>query len=70
MYFYSTVIAVRDVHRFRTKKREGLGATRDSHRPGRRNLKDTNPLKVHKVENFFDSDFGICIISLLVMSKY
>jgi hypothetical protein len=27
-------------------------------------------LKVHKIENFFDSDFGICIISLIVMSKY
>ncbi len=27
-------------------------------------------LKVHKIENFFDSDFGICFISLLVMSKY
>jgi hypothetical protein len=27
-------------------------------------------LKVHKTENFFDSDFGICIISLLVMPKY
>ncbi len=27
-------------------------------------------LKVHKIENFFDSDFGICVISLLVMSKY
>ncbi len=27
-------------------------------------------LKVHKIENFFDSDFGICIISLLAMSKY
>ncbi len=27
-------------------------------------------LKVHKIENFFYSDFGICIISLLVMSKY
>jgi hypothetical protein len=27
-------------------------------------------LKVHKIENFFDSDFGICLISLLVMSKY
>ncbi len=26
-------------------------------------------LKVHKIENFFDSDFGICVISLLVMSK-
>ncbi len=25
------------------------------------------PLKVHKIENFFDSDFGICVISLLVM---
>ncbi len=22
-------------------------------------------LKVHKIENFFDSDFGICVISLL-----
>ncbi len=28
------------------------------------------PLKVHKIENFFDSDFEICIISLLVMAKY
>jgi hypothetical protein len=27
-------------------------------------------LKVHKIENFFDSDFGICVISLLFMSKY
>ncbi len=27
-------------------------------------------LKVHKIENFFDCDFGICVISLLVMSKY
>ncbi len=27
-------------------------------------------LKVHKIENFFDSDFGICVISLLVMAKY
>ncbi len=27
-------------------------------------------LKVHKIENIFDSDFGICVISLLVMSKY
>ncbi len=27
-------------------------------------------LKVHKIENFFDSDFGICFISLLVISKY
>ncbi len=26
-------------------------------------------LKVHKNENFFDSDFGICVISLLVMHK-
>jgi hypothetical protein len=24
-------------------------------------------LKVHKIKNFFDSDFGICVISLLVM---
>ncbi len=30
----------------------------------------TYALKVHKIENFFDSDFGICFISLLVMSKY
>ncbi len=27
-------------------------------------------LKVHRIENFFDSDFGICVISLIVMSKY
>jgi hypothetical protein len=27
-------------------------------------------LKVHKIENFFYSDFGICVISLLVRSKY
>ncbi len=27
-------------------------------------------LKVHKTENFFDSDFGICVISLLVIAKY
>ncbi len=26
-------------------------------------------LKVHKIENFFDSDFGICVISLLAMHK-
>jgi hypothetical protein len=26
-------------------------------------------LKVHKIENFFD-DFGICVISLLAISKY
>jgi hypothetical protein len=24
------------------------------------------PLKAHKIENFFDCDFGICVISLLV----
>ncbi len=29
----------------------------------------SEPLKVHKIENFFDSDFGICVISLLVMHK-
>ncbi len=27
-------------------------------------------LKVHKIEIFFGFDFLICIISLLVMSKY
>ncbi len=27
-------------------------------------------LKVHKIEIFLDSDFGICFISFLVMSKY
>jgi hypothetical protein len=26
-------------------------------------------LKVHKIENFFDSEFGICVISLLLMHK-
>ncbi len=31
---------------------------------------DLYVLKVHKIENFFDSDFGICIISLIFMSKY
>jgi hypothetical protein len=31
---------------------------------------NVDDLKVHKIENFFDSDFGICVISLLVMSKY
>jgi hypothetical protein len=33
-------------------------------------IKKRSCLKVHKIENFFDSDFGICVISLLVMSKY
>ncbi len=33
-------------------------------------LIDSLALKVHKIENFFDSDFGICVSSLLVMSKY
>jgi hypothetical protein len=27
-------------------------------------------LKVHKIENFFDIDFGICVISFIFMSKY
>jgi hypothetical protein len=27
----------------------------------------TAALKVHKIENVFDSDFGICVISLLVI---
>jgi hypothetical protein len=31
---------------------------------------DALNLKVHKIENLFDSDFGICVISLIVMSKY
>ncbi len=26
-------------------------------------------LEVHKIENFFDSEFGICVISLLFMHK-
>jgi hypothetical protein len=30
-------------------------------------LLSDNALKVHKIENFVDSDFGICVISLLVM---
>jgi hypothetical protein len=29
----------------------------------------TSLLKVRKIENFFDSDFGICVISLLGMHK-
>ncbi len=36
----------------------------------RKGFKNKFCLKVHKIENFFDSDFGICVISLLVMSKY
>jgi hypothetical protein len=27
-------------------------------------------LKVHKIENFFGSDFEFCTISLLVLLKY
>ncbi len=34
------------------------------------NNEEKEALKVHKIENFFDSDFGICVISLLVLSKY
>jgi hypothetical protein len=30
----------------------------------------SNRLKVHKIEIFFGFDFEICIISILVMSKY
>jgi hypothetical protein len=30
----------------------------------------TGYLKVHKIEIFFGFDFEICVISLLVMSKY
>jgi hypothetical protein len=37
---------------------------------GRRNFKHTNPLKVHKIENFFDFDFEFYTVSLLVMLKY
>jgi len=33
-------------------------------------IKGLVSLKVHKIENFFGFDFEICIISLLVMSKY
>ncbi len=32
--------------------------------------RSSDTLKVHKIENFFDSDFGICVISLLVMHNY
>ncbi len=32
--------------------------------------RDTVPLKVHKIENFFGSDFEFCVIPLLVMLKY
>jgi hypothetical protein len=31
---------------------------------------EMKPLKVHKIEIFFGFDFEICIISLLVTSKY
>jgi hypothetical protein len=30
----------------------------------------SSTLKIHKIEIFFGFDFKICIISLLVMSKY
>ena len=30
----------------------------------------TDPLKVHKNENFFSSDFEFCTFSMLVMVKY
>ncbi len=33
-------------------------------------LVDFLTLKVHKIEIFVDSDFGIFVISFLVMSKY
>jgi hypothetical protein len=36
----------------------------------KKNGKKPKALKEHKIENFFDSDFGICVISLLVMSKF
>jgi hypothetical protein len=34
------------------------------------NYSKSEMLKVHKTEIFFGFDFEICIISLLVMSKY
>jgi hypothetical protein len=37
--------------------------------PWTKELKDTNPLKVHKNENFFGFDFECCTISMLVMQK-
>jgi hypothetical protein len=35
-----------------------------------RGVRCTKSLKVHKIENFFGSDFEFCVISLLVMLKY
>jgi hypothetical protein len=35
-----------------------------------RGFRSTKSLKVHKIENFFCSDFEFCVISLLVMLKY
>jgi hypothetical protein len=32
--------------------------------------KRNDSLKVHKIENFFGSDFEFCTISLLVLLKY
>ena len=32
--------------------------------------RDTVPLKVHKIENFFGFDFELYTVSLLVMLKY
>jgi hypothetical protein len=34
------------------------------------NISFKDDLKVHKNENFFNSDFEFCTISLLVMLKY
>ena len=34
------------------------------------NLKQRVPLKVHKIENSFGTDFEYCIFSLLVMRTY
>ncbi len=48
----------------RVGKREWLEPEYDC-----KNRGSLSTLKVHKIENFFVSDFGICVISLLVMYK-
>jgi hypothetical protein len=52
------------------KLKEMCGKQMDGHAEGNGWRLGDGRLKVHKIENFFDSDFGICVISLLVMAKY
>jgi hypothetical protein len=59
-----------------TCRRDGCGRGRESDGalwcggPQSKEVTCGAGLKVHKIEIFFGFDFEICIISLLVMSKY